>query len=433
MSKLEQAFIKAYGKRSSQRAAPATPQGPHFAVPRPTAAFEPPKPGVAPLAAAAVAVVSAPQPGPPAPHIPTAQTTVERPNQPAHAVAAIKSAVAAPPAAPRPASLAMPPTSPGPAKSAAPFFRAEPAAQRVPAPHISTFTATAAAGVDGSLSVTASPSTAEQPPRIVEPIQPPSPARPSEVDLPRPVLAPESPVAPVQSPLPSSAAKSMPARPAVSRLRPLFEVDRLPWPPMCQSLARAASSDLAAAVDELLARSNRGEKLILFTSRHRGEGCTTTALCLTRLLAARGATCALVDADFAQGRMVRQLKLLPQAGWEQVLRDDLPLDEALVESMEDRVVVLPLQGPLADPQLLAQSARLAESLDRLRDEYALVVVDAGPLDDRAAGLDKLVGAAKFDAAIVIQDVRRASHGDLDHLAELRSIPRVEIAENFLKV
>ena len=36
-------------------------------------------------------------------------------------------------------------------------------------------------------------------------------------------------------------------------------------------------------------------------------------------------------------------------------------------------VVLPLQGPLSDPQLLAQPARLSATLDQLRDEYLSLI------------------------------------------------------------
>jgi Mrp family chromosome partitioning ATPase len=218
------------------------------------------------------------------------------------------------------------------------------------------------------------------------------------------------------------------------RLRPLFEVEKLPWPRVCGSLVQAAEKDLDHVADELIAGGRAGRKLVLVAANRRGEGCTMTLLCLARQLSARGHAVALVDADFQQAQLVRQVKLLPQAGWENVLRGEVPLEEALIEAVGDRITILPLMAPLIEHEAVVCRRQIAASLRRLRDEHDLVLVDSPAAADASGEMDSLLAAVKFDAAIVVRDVRTTRDNDLEALTQrlaAAGIERCDIAENFV--
>ncbi|MGE3408360.1 MAG: AAA family ATPase [Pirellulales bacterium] len=423
MNQLDRAFIKVDRK---QRQAAARNK---YAAPEPVRPAPVPSPLIGDLLSSVSIAVSSlanqPRVEPPAPHILSSLTRA--------ALQAESTADSTPKAAMpdvvAPAPTIAPVETPTAVGEPIAVLRFDVASLQPSGPHISSFT-TAATAPLSKAKETALPA-AEAPPQLVEPLKPHAPAITPQ---PAPVVVAPPPPASIPAPLNEQPVlSSVQAKEEVfSRLRPLFEVDRLPWPQICQSLGRAAEGELSLAADEVLARSRRGEKMILVTSQRRGEGRTTMTLCLARQLAARNLRVALVDADFAKGQLVRQLKLLPQAGWEQVLRGEIALDEALVESMEDRLVVLPLQGPVTDWQLLTGTAHLTRSLEQMRDEYDIVLVDAAPLEDDSQGLARLIGATRFQSAIVVQDVRAETSAANEELfSQLRAIPRVEVAKNFV--
>jgi Mrp family chromosome partitioning ATPase len=159
-------------------------------------------------------------------------------------------------------------------------------------------------------------------------------------------------------------------------------------------------------------------------------------LALGRLLATRGLRVVLVDADFRHPHLARQLGLSVEQGLESVLAGEVPLADALVESLDDRLTLLPLKGLVADPRLLVGNRALVESLDALRAAFDLVIVDAGPVADDAAAVDLAasLGPAAIDDALVVRDVRRI-HGGMSPAIARRlaavGLTRWEAVETFV--
>jgi Mrp family chromosome partitioning ATPase len=381
MSKLDQAFLKAYRKSKADRGAISHPhvQPPHA---RGQAATDPLSGG--------------------------GLTTVTPPGVRIDSVATVELSAAS-------SSLAS----------------AESPIKAVPTPHIvpprsssadlAEAVAATSAAQQGLRATTAAvhPPAAEVPPPATK-ANPPS----------KPTPATMPPVAP--GPLPATAPTAEPEPP--QRLRPLFEVERLPWPKVCGSLVQAATKELAHLADEMTAGARAGRKLVLVSSRQRGEGRSTTLLCLARQLSTHGLNIALVDGDFQQAQLVRQVKLLPQAGWENVLRGETPLDEALIEAVEDRITLLPLMAPLIEHEARVCRDQIDASLERLRDQYDLVLVDGPAAEDPAGALDALLEAARFDSAVLVRDVRKTDAGALDVLVRrlaAAGVEHCEIAENFV--
>jgi Mrp family chromosome partitioning ATPase len=216
-------------------------------------------------------------------------------------------------------------------------------------------------------------------------------------------------------------------------IRPLLQVDRFAWPEICGSLI-AVQAGFTSLAEEILASIANTTRLLAITSRYRGEGRTTLLLTMAKLLSAGGCRVAMVDGDFQNPQLARQLGILPEAGWEDVLSGRLPLAEALIESNADRIALLPLRGPVHKSDALARGPRTASTLETLRHSYQLVLADVGMLSERARDLTPLLAVGSFDAAILVRDIRMTSTKELSDAAQRLTDAGIQtygIAENFV--
>ena len=197
--------------------------------------------------------------------------------------------------------------------------------------------------------------------------------------------------------------------------RPVFEVANFTWPKVTETLLEAAFVQFRAAAGELAEASRRYRKLVAITAAHRGEGCTAVTLALAKILAEQQRV-VLVDAHFDAPTLADRLGVAAQVGWEENLAGDKPLIEALVESIEDRLIVLPLRQPAADDWSFSV-ARLKATFDELRKHCDLVLIDAGPIGEPGDRRRPLSWAApcRVDRALVVRDLRTT---DDEHMAEI---------------
>ncbi len=216
--------------------------------------------------------------------------------------------------------------------------------------------------------------------------------------------------------------------------RPVFEVSNFVWPELTDVLLEAAGPQFRAAAGDLAEACRRHRKLVTITASRRGEGCTVVALALAKALADQQQRVILVDAHFDAPGLADSLGLAAQVGLEDTLTGEKPLIEALVESLEDRVVVLPLRQPAAADWRLS-IARLKSSLDELRRHCDIVLIDAGPCGDAGDRRQLLSWAApcRVDRALVVRDLRSTSD---DEAAEIErrlhgcGIAQWNFVENF---
>ena len=192
--------------------------------------------------------------------------------------------------------------------------------------------------------------------------------------------------------------------------RPAYEVDRFSWPETCEALIARIGPQADDLAHELLAEAALGRKVIAVSGCAREEGETTLALVLARRLAVAGAKVAIVDANFAAPQLATRLGLVVGIGWETVLAlpEKTSLWQTMVESLEDRLTVVPLASR-SRLQMTGQIAsRLAASLAELRNAFEIVLVDAGPVSTVESQANWLTARDNgIDAAILISDVRSA--------------------------
>jgi Mrp family chromosome partitioning ATPase len=165
---------------------------------------------------------------------------------------------------------------------------------------------------------------------------------------------------------------------------------------------------------------------------------------LARRLAATAVKVVVVDADFEVPQLAARLGMTVQSGWENILADGLPVWDGLVESINDRVALLPLAprptnsaGQPTPAEFVAKHAdAIRRHLDALSKEFDVVLVDAGAVkavrpDAKPRGPLALAGS--LHAAIMVSDARTSAPGRTAELQrrllEAKIIP-LGIAENF---
>ncbi|MCK4546894.1 MAG: CpsD/CapB family tyrosine-protein kinase [Candidatus Eisenbacteria sp.] len=131
---------------------------------------------------------------------------------------------------------------------------------------------------------------------------------------------------------------------------------------------------LRSAIEAAL--PGRAQRVIMFTSAVRGEGCTTLVASLAYTLATRGGMrVALVDANIKAPGLAALMGLGPHAGLTDVIGRDLDLNLALRATPTPNLHVL-LCGntPLISSEVFG-SSRTASVLQSLKEHHPYVLLD----------------------------------------------------------
>jgi Mrp family chromosome partitioning ATPase len=403
MSALDQAFIKAFAKDGPA----AAPLGPRAATR--------PSPLVSALASGLTGGASA-----------THETAVSIPlpagqqlDPPAASMA--KPHVAFPPA-PQASEIATAPVA---------LPAGAPAAQRqwrIDQRHSDSFRAKPA-GDTARESTLNAPPPADSPAIAAPPAAANVPAAPAASLASAPAVAPP----PVNRPLSSYAV----AAPTVETFRPAFEVDRFVWPAACASILSAADGGFESLANELYsAAQQQDRKVVAFTGLRPGEGRSHVLLALARRLADKKIQAVLVDGDFANAQLARQLGLAVRVGFDDVLAGELELADVLVDSIADGLTLLPLHEKLFEGVELKDKLRMTITFGILRDHYDLVLVDAGTLERLdSPRVHCFTPGTGLDGAIVVQDQRHAPAEQLaacQRILRERGVPLLGVVENFVQ-
>jgi Mrp family chromosome partitioning ATPase len=244
-------------------------------------------------------------------------------------------------------------------------------------------------------------------------------------------LIPAEPLAkqPVEEilPAPESVAEVKPAS-------PLWEVDQFHWPRTCEKLFADDQGYLARAGDKLLAAVQDGLRVLAITGTRRGEGRTTLALCLARAAARAGVQVAVMDTDFARPQLASKIALDVAYGWQDAALGKIPLSEAAIKSLQDRVTVLPLESAAVTRGLSLADPRVTATIRAAAATFELLILDMGPTSTSEQLTFPKGEACPFDAAIVVRDLRFATATESQTLGETlqdAGVEAVGIAENFV--
>lgn len=159
----------------------------------------------------------------------------------------------------------------------------------------------------------------------------------------------------------------------------------------------------------------KGEKFsntLMVTSTISDEGKSMTALNLAISLAKEhDHTVLLVDTDLRRPAIHRFLGLKPEFGLVHCLRDNLPIEKALINTGIGKLVVLPAGESERDPVEMLSSNRMKEIIHELKERYPerYVIFDTPPALPFA---DAGVLAARLDATLFVVREGRAKRADV---------------------
>lgn len=124
---------------------------------------------------------------------------------------------------------------------------------------------------------------------------------------------------------------------------------------------------------------DKRNKVIAVTSAIPGEGKTTCALSLARVVAASGQSVLLIDCDVRRQALNEVLGLEPRAGLLQVLSGEVAWTDVVGRDEPSGAHVLPLSASAFTPKDVFASEAMRRLVDDARARYDLVVLDCAPV------------------------------------------------------
>ena len=167
------------------------------------------------------------------------------------------------------------------------------------------------------------------------------------------------------------------------------------------SLARA---NLALALRSISMEDIGDSQVVMVTSAMPGEGKSITAASLARSAARSGKNVVLVNADMRRPAMNRIFSTSEPHGLADVLQGAISLEDALVSSDTPNLTILHSGTPDRNPSDLLAMPKMAETIQTLRKERALIIIDTPPCSVVA---DSLVLAPLADCILQVVSLEMA--------------------------
>jgi Mrp family chromosome partitioning ATPase len=212
-----------------------------------------------------------------------------------------------------------------------------------------------------------------------------------------------------------------PERPGyLANLHPGTTVASFRWPDVCRVLSRQYGGELDRVAEVVSQHARAGQSLIGVLGLFPGSGCTTLALSLAERLAGPTHNTILVDGNFCNPRLAALLDAVPTAGWQEVLRQETPLGDAIVRAADDLLDLLAITAiPTGNEFELVAAAETTRCAHALRAAYGITLIDLGPFFDassRTVTLE-LIRRMEIDAVLAVAGPQPADLRDLDTIDE----------------
>lgn len=178
-------------------------------------------------------------------------------------------------------------------------------------------------------------------------------------------------------------------------------VDRLPVSRnRCLVNPAAAESEVFRMLRTMLLSEVRDGKLtsLTATSPSPSDGKSTILANIAASFAALDMPVVLVEGDMRRPTFRKRMNLKSEPGLSEVLRGEATIEQALCSTSNPNLHVIHAGGPVENPAELLQSETFDVFLKELRSQFALAVVDVGPV---LAISDPLVVAQKVDGTVLI--------------------------------
>ena len=158
------------------------------------------------------------------------------------------------------------------------------------------------------------------------------------------------------------------------------------------------------------AEIDRPMKVLQITSGSAGEGKTTTAANLARMLTQAGHRVAVADGDLRRPTMHLLLGVAPSPGLAEVVVGERALAEAITQ-VDPLTYVLPAGASPPNPSELLGSTRAERVIAALAEEMDYTVIDTTPV---LAVTDSIVVSRLADATLVVVRAGSTTRRELEH-------------------
>jgi polysaccharide biosynthesis transport protein len=144
-------------------------------------------------------------------------------------------------------------------------------------------------------------------------------------------------------------------------------------------------------------------RTLLVTSSGVGEGKTTTATNLSIAVAQMGYKVLLIDSDLRRPRIHKLLKESNKRGWTDILMNKAEPKDVMIQSEIEGLFVIP-SGKLPHNIVgLLNSQRLREAINRIDDEFDIIIMDSPPI---VGVSDASIVASLADGVLLIVEYRK---------------------------
>ncbi len=213
----------------------------------------------------------------------------------------------------------------------------------------------------------------------------------------------------------------------------IWEVDSFQWPEVSEKLSSAQPSILNEVGRHLRQANSTGLSVLAVTSAAAGQGRTTVACCIARSAAKVGLSVALIDGDLHHPALADELNLEVTHGWLETVSLNLPLEEAAIHSIEDRITLFPLTNRKEVVSIAPDHPKIQAILRKLAKSFDLVVIDSQHLSHPSYRLMGCGVQTPIDAAVLVVDKNFANNEETNESIRRLSrigIESVGLVENF---
>ena len=210
---------------------------------------------------------------------------------------------------------------------------------------------------------------------------------------------------------------------SVAHVRATFEVDQVAWPKICPTLSTKIGDELDAVTSAFARPRGGGSQIIGLAGVDRGVGCTTIAITLAHHLCQRRSVAAdaevlIIDANLENSELATSLGLAPQFCWNDTADGSVPLEDALIESLTDRMMVMPLATGAQRSSQPMDTRKLSADLAALASQHRTIFIDLGSLTDADnAGVLEAVGG-RLDTLLLVHDARVSDDSQMKEATDL---------------
>ena len=215
-------------------------------------------------------------------------------------------------------------------------------------------------------------------------------------------------------------------------VQPTFEVDQVVWPDVCQQLSISIGDGLDSVLNAYLRAEGGRTRSIGLMSTGRGCGCTTVTLTLAHHMcrqrsALASASLLVIDADLRNPSLARSLGLAPQTCWRSVCSNSGALGDAMIESIADRMVVMPLEDSHETTVTAIDNEQLSSDIQNVSQQHPALLVDFGSFESAQSSNMLPALANQLDAILLVHDQRRGDSELLERTVRAASEAGIEIA------